>query len=311
MAEGLEARPARREGAPRVTLVRAAGGLITREGPDGTEVVVVHRPAYDDWSFPKGKLESGEDEIVAALREVEEETRLVCAPRDDLGAITYVDGRGRPKIVRYWRMETDDPARLHGAHEVDEARWVPVAIAEPLLSYPHDRTLLRRLAGDPVDGVPVPVHVIRHAKAGDRSAWGEPDELRPISKTGRRQSARLAERLARVGVTRLVSSPFLRCIQTLEPLAEELDLDIDVVAELGEGQPAAGAEAWALAAAADGPAAMCTHGDVLVGLIERLRVQRVPTGETADAGYAKAGAWRLDVLDGRVHRATYLPPPET
>ena len=88
-----------------MTLVRAAGGLITREGPEGTDVVLVHRPSYDDWSFPKGKLEGDEEELDAARREVEEETGLVAEPTDDLGAITYVDGRGRLKVVRYWLME--------------------------------------------------------------------------------------------------------------------------------------------------------------------------------------------------------------
>ncbi len=90
-------------------VVRAAGGLVWRTGPGGKEVVLVHRPEYDDWSFPKGKLNDGESEIQAALREVEEEIGLRGALGRDLGTISYIDGKGRPKIVRYWEMTVADP----------------------------------------------------------------------------------------------------------------------------------------------------------------------------------------------------------
>ncbi len=149
-----------------MTLVRAAGGLITREGPEGTDVVLVHRPSYDDWSFPKGKLEGDEEELDAARREVEEETGLVAEPTDDLGAITYVDGRGRLKVVRYWLMEAPRGAEPTAQNEVDEARWVPVAEAGSTLSYQHDRALLRRLAGLPPEGPMVPVYADQTRRRG-------------------------------------------------------------------------------------------------------------------------------------------------
>ena len=97
-----------------MSLVRAAGGVVTREGPAGLEVVLVHRPAYDDWSFPKGKLETGEDELACALREVQEEAGLECRVDGDLGAIAYVDGQGRPKVVRYWHLSASDGAEVRG-----------------------------------------------------------------------------------------------------------------------------------------------------------------------------------------------------
>jgi 8-oxo-dGTP diphosphatase len=292
-----------------VSLVRAAGGVVTREGPSGLEVALVHRPAYDDWSFPKGKLEPGEDELTCALREVREEAGLVCEAREDLGAITYVDGRDRPKVVRYWHMTADAGAEVVAAHEIDDARWVSLAEAEPMLTYVHDRTLLRRLHGDPPTGEPTPVFLVRHAKAGERGSAGGPDELRPLSRTGRKQAVKLAATLAPLGVRRLASSPALRCIQTLEPLSEHLGIDIAMAPELFEGNDPAGAEAWVLAAAADGPAALCTHGDLTFGLIAALKGRGVPIGGDGTGGNAKAAAWRLDVWDGRIRKMTYVPAP--
>ncbi|HUL85403.1 MAG TPA: NUDIX domain-containing protein [Actinomycetota bacterium] len=291
-------------------LVRAAGGLIVRGGRQAKEIVLVHRPAYDDWSFPKGKLEPGEDERAAAAREVEEETGLVCRFGEDLGAITYVDARGRPKVVRYWEMAPPEGAEPLAGHEIDVARWVPLDEAGDLLTYAHDRTLLRRRdGGRPPGAVTTPAYLIRHGNAFVRKGWpaSEPDELRPMSKTGRMQARRLAEHLADVSFARLVSSPFLRCIQTLEPLADARGIDIMIARELSEAEPPSGAEAWVLAAAADGPAALCTHGDIVRGLIDDL-IERGVDRADGPVGYRKGSAWRLDVLDGRVTCVTYVPP---
>ena len=126
-------------------LVRAAGGLVRREGPGGVELVLVHRPAYDDWSFPKGKLNAGESELEAALREVEEEVGVRCEVGPEIGSISYTDGRGRPKTVRYWEMRVADGDVLAPANEVDDARWVPLETAAAMLTYDHDRLLLERL----------------------------------------------------------------------------------------------------------------------------------------------------------------------
>jgi 8-oxo-dGTP pyrophosphatase MutT (NUDIX family) len=128
-------------------LVRAAGGLVWRTGPDGVELALVHRPAYDDWSFPKGKLNDGESELDAALREVEEEIGVRCEIGREIGSISYTDGRGRPKTVRYWEMHLGDGDVLAPANEVDDARWVPVDTAAVMLTYDHDRRLLERFRG--------------------------------------------------------------------------------------------------------------------------------------------------------------------
>jgi 8-oxo-dGTP pyrophosphatase MutT (NUDIX family) len=127
-----------------VSVVRAAGGVPAREGANGLEVLVVHRDRYDDWTFPKGKCEPGESDEACALREVEEETGLACSLGDELPSTSYTDARGRPKQVRYWRLDVVG-GDVAFDHEVDDARWVTPDEAEELLSYRRDLEVLRAL----------------------------------------------------------------------------------------------------------------------------------------------------------------------
>jgi 8-oxo-dGTP pyrophosphatase MutT (NUDIX family) len=125
--------------------VRAAGGLVVRRGGDGTVLVLaVHRPAYDDWTFPKGKAELGETDEECAVREVEEETGLRCTLCAELPSTSYEDGLGRPKVVRYWLMSVES-GELTFAAEVDSARWVTRAEAAELLTHARDVALLEGL----------------------------------------------------------------------------------------------------------------------------------------------------------------------
>ena len=127
-----------------MSVVRAAGGIPVRGGADGLEVLVVHRPQYDDWSFPKGKCAPDESDEACAVREVEEETGLECSLEEELPSTAYRDSKDRPKTVRYWRMRVAGGGLVF-ANEVDEARWVSVAQAEALLSYDRDRVVVRAL----------------------------------------------------------------------------------------------------------------------------------------------------------------------
>ncbi len=127
-------------------VVRAAGGIPVRDGAAGLEVLVVHRPQYADWSFPKGKCLAGESDEACAVREVAEETGLECSLQEELPSTSYHDSKGRPKRVRYWRMRAVAGDLLF-ENEVDDARWVSVREAEALLSYDRDREVVRALAG--------------------------------------------------------------------------------------------------------------------------------------------------------------------
>jgi 8-oxo-dGTP diphosphatase len=131
---------------PEAAEVRASGGVVWRRAGGDLEVAIVHRPKYDDWSFPKGKLDPGESWEDAALREVEEEIGLRCRLGHELPPTAYTDPKGRWKVVRYWLMEPLDGA-FAPSGEVDEMRWVPAREAQEVLSYEHDRELLRELTG--------------------------------------------------------------------------------------------------------------------------------------------------------------------
>jgi 8-oxo-dGTP pyrophosphatase MutT (NUDIX family)/ankyrin repeat protein len=184
----VEVAAPRREAA-HVSLVRAAGGVPVRETPDGHQVLVIHRPQYDDWSFPKGKCEPGESDEACAAREVEEETGLVCVLEDELPSTSYTDSKGRAKRVRYWRLRIVG-GELRFVHEADDARWVSAAEAEALLSYDRDLAVLRATVGighllDAADPEP-----LAQALAGDPGSVDPPvDGLVPLLYLLRRSAA--------------------------------------------------------------------------------------------------------------------------
>jgi 8-oxo-dGTP diphosphatase len=138
--------------------IEAAGGVVWRASPpERLEVLLVHRPRYDDWSFPKGKADPGETPEATAAREVEEETGLRCELREPLGETRYRDGRGRPKVVRYWLMKPSAVEHEFAPNaEVDEVRWCRVAEARAILTYAYDCDLLDRASArlDPPDPDP-------------------------------------------------------------------------------------------------------------------------------------------------------------
>jgi len=136
-----EARRGCAAGGPLTPVVRAAGGVVVRGTGAEAAVLLVHRPAYDDWTFPKGKVDPGESDEDCAVREVEEETGLRCVLGRELQSTTYDDARGRPKVVRYWVMEVAG-GELRFEHEVDGARWLPVDEAAALLAYERDIAVL-------------------------------------------------------------------------------------------------------------------------------------------------------------------------
>ncbi len=136
-------------------VVQAAGGVVWRRAAaGGVDVLLVHRPKYDDWSLPKGKLDPGETHEAAAVREVEEETGLRCRLGDELRMAQYTDHRGRPKVVRYWAMTPEGDHGIDGTashsftptDEIDEIRWIRREDARDLLSYAHDAEVVDSLS---------------------------------------------------------------------------------------------------------------------------------------------------------------------
>ena len=129
---------------PEAAEVKASGGVVRRAGEDGVEIAIVHRPQYDDWSLPKGKLDPGETWEEAALREVEEEIGLRCTLGEELPHVEYADRKGREKVVRYWLMEVEG-GEFAPNDEVDELRWLEPAEAAALLTYPRDAELAQEV----------------------------------------------------------------------------------------------------------------------------------------------------------------------
>lgn len=151
------------------------------------------------------------------------------------------------------------------------------------------------------------IHVIRHAEAGDRRRWAGPDEARPLGDGGRHQAEHLAELFADQPFVQLVSSPFLRCVQTLEPLAEARGLSIDLRDDLAEGRPWEYLEKLILEAEGDGPTAVCVHGDSLRALMGDLFERRI--ARRVDHSFRKGATWILEVRDGATVSARHVPAP--
>ena len=283
------------------TEVRAAGGVVRRRVDGHVVTVLVHRPRYDDWTFPKGKLLEGESFEEAALREVLEETGLKCRIDAELPTLRYADQNGRPKVVRYWSMEPLDGADLHPTDEVDEARWLTLSEAREMLSYDRDREVL-----DALTAHDAPTYLIRHAKAGDRSKWSGDDRSRPLSKAGHRQAKALVEVLSGRIIERILSSPAIRCVETVRPLADQRGLPIEPRDELLEGAPLTGLLGL-LDELRSTSSVLCGHGDLIPAVVEHLEARGMLVG--SERGWKKGSVWVLDREAGSVVRATYIPPP--
>jgi 8-oxo-(d)GTP phosphatase len=260
-------------------LVRAGGGVVRRAGPEGVEVLLVHRPRYDDWTFPKGKAEPDETDEAAALREVEEETGFRCVLGQELPSTRYRDAQGRPKVVRYWTMSIES-GDFEPHREVDEISWLRPSDAFDALSYARDHELL--------NAVPPPLLVIRHAAAGHRRNWDEDDALRPLDARGIQQAAALVPQLAPFQIDRVLTSPFVRCVQSVEPLAAARGLEVEAVDALAEGVD--GKQVRALLDDVHGTAAaLCGHGPEIHPLFGKTKKGATIVVEAANGTFAELG----------------------
>jgi 8-oxo-dGTP pyrophosphatase MutT (NUDIX family) len=250
--------------------VLAAGAVLWRasDGSAELDVAVIHRPRYDDWSLPKGKVEVGESEPVTAVREVHEETGYIVHLGRRLASVSYPLETQGIKKVRYWAARIVDGHFTPNA-EVDELKWLPVSAAIKQLQYPADRKVLRRFAKLPVDTKTI--LIVRHGTAGSKSRYKGDDRLRPLDKHGRAQAESLVGQLLAFGANTLYAADRVRCHQTLEPLAEELGVPI-------HNEPLLTEEAYAHdrksarrrvleIAAAEGTPVICTQGKVIPDLI--------------------------------------------
>ena len=255
----------------RATPVLAAGAVLWRPGESGAPLIaVVHRPRYDDWSLPKGKVDPGETEPVTAVREILEETGYASVLGRRLASVSYPLEYGTKK-VRYWAARTTGGGFSPNA-EVDKLDWLPVAEAMLRLQYPHDRKVLRRFTRRPADTRTV--LIVRHATAGRKARYKGDDRLRPLDKKGRAQAESLVGQLLAFGAGEVHAASRTRCHQTVEPLAQELGVRVRDEPTLTEEGFAADADAarkrgLKIAAKADDETVpvICTQGKVIPDLI--------------------------------------------
>ena len=260
-------------------VIPAAGALPWRRRRGELEVALVHRPRYDDWAWAKGKLDPAEEWPVAAVREVFEETGLQVRLGRPLPSSQYTapDSTGQPatKQVRYWSAEVvgGDGTLVN---EIDEVAWLDVEAATARLSYDRDRTQLRALVRAGHDGTLTtwPLVIIRHAKARPRSTWPDADPLRPLNARGRQRAEALVPILAAYGVTRVVTSPSVRCLDTVLPYAAAAGHEARPKAGLSEEgfaeQPERAPYHLTRLLERGSAAVVCTHGPVLPVLLEQL-----------------------------------------
>jgi len=205
-------------------VIPAAGALPWRRRRGELQVALVHRPRYDDWSWAKGKLEPGEEWAAAAVREVFEETGFHVRLGRPLPSSRFpvLGHAGQPatKEVRYWAAEVvgGDGSLVN---EIDQVTWLDAAAATARLSYTRDNDQLRALVRADRDGTLTtwPLVIVRHARARSRSSWSDADPLRPLDSRGRARAQALVPILAAYGVTRVLTSPSVRCVDTVLPYA--------------------------------------------------------------------------------------------
>ncbi len=289
-------------------LVAAGGGALWRPAAGGgIETALVHRPRYDDWSLPKGKLDRGEHALCAAAREVTEETGLgVVVGRRSIQ--TRYPVPEATKRVDYWLMRATGGAFEANA-EVDEVRWVTPADASDLVTHEPDREVLADLVRRDVPRAPT-VLLVRHAHAGSRSDWDGPDELRPLDDRGSDQAGRLADVLPLFGPTRVLAAERVRCRETVVPLAERLGVEVGTVPQLGEEEfqadPRAGMEVILQLldrAEPRGVTVVCSQGGAIPSVLMALDVQW--SGTRVEPPAAKGSVWALGGRPGALSADYY------
>jgi 8-oxo-dGTP diphosphatase len=291
---------------PVTRTVRAAGGVILRKSDKGNlNVLLAHRPQYDDWSFPKGKADKGESSAETAVREILEETGLRCRIVAPLTTTRYRVGSGMKEVDWFAMRPLPDSPGFKKNKEVDKVKWMGRKAARKLLDYDHDRSLitdfdLKKIAETGT------IHLLRHAAAGNRDNFNGDDRERPLTKKGKAQAKSIAESLREREIERIVTSPYKRCVQTVEPLAKMIGATIEISDALAEG-PDIDASYDLIHNLAGANAVLCSHGDVIPAAMNRL----MWLGLTLHSRFycSKGSIWEVDIESGRYTEGRYVPPP--
>ena len=288
--------------------VLAAGGVLWRWTAGGqVEVALVHRPRYDDWSLPKGHLELGEHRAVAAVREIAEETGHRAVLGRYLGRTGYRVGE-RPKRVDHWAARTVGGSFTPNA-EVDELRWLPVAQARDGVTQRSDAAVLNHFDSLPPDTDTL--LLVRHAKAGSRKRFPGEDRLRPLVDEGRQQATALVALCRAFGASEVHAADRVRCEQTVQPLADALEVTVRAEPLLSEegwaADPAQGARRVQEVLGAGGVPVLCSQGGVIPRLVARWAHESGLAMTTSRT--RKASTWVVSSRHGQVLALDHLSNP--
>lgn len=284
----------------------AAGAVLWRGDAHNPEICVIHRPSYDDWSLPKGKLDAGENLIATAVREIWEETGYRVRLGKLVGNVSYPVA-GRTKLVWYWTAEVLD-GEFEQNSEVNELRWVSWDEAEQLLSYDLDRDVLvkarKRMNKEP----DTRLILVRHGRAHRRANWNGNDALRPLDKKGRRQAELLVSALEGFRPERVYSAEPVRCQDTVAPLAAELGMQVTVDERLGDehwiANQVESKKAFEDIVAQGGVSVICSQGITIPDLLAAWSAEgTLPFDE--EILCKKGSAWVLGFNDGVMTTADY------
>jgi 8-oxo-dGTP diphosphatase len=201
-------------------MIQAAGAVLWRKSAGADlEIAIIHRPKYDDWSLPKGKVEAGESHISAGYREIQEETGYESTFGPEIGSVVY-KLEGEPKEVRYWSAAATDLTGKPNPEEVDQVEWLPPKKAQAKLTNKDDRAIVDYFLEFGTDTFPI--ILLRHAKALKRTDWDGDDGDRPLEHRGQLQAKRLLPIYLPYNVSEIHTSDALRCIETVDVMARSL-----------------------------------------------------------------------------------------
>ena len=212
-------------------IIQAAGAIVWRNNKGKTEVVIIHRPKYDDWSFPKGKVEINESLIACAHREVLEETNIQTEFGAFLGDIEYLTPDGK-KHVFFWAAKAINQNNFTPNSEVDQIKWVEVKKVKDLLTLETDKKILAQFIK--LDFDTKPFILLRHAKAITRDEWQGDDDDRPLDSTGQNQASRLLSIYQVYNLEQIHTSDAVRCYDTVNPIAKAFGINLEVTGKLSE-----------------------------------------------------------------------------
>jgi 8-oxo-(d)GTP phosphatase len=260
--------------------VTAAGAVVVRKD-NGGEVLLVHRPKYDDWSWPKGKQEPGEHITTTAVREVLEETGVEIRLDRPLPRQVYLISGGRAKTVLYWvgRVVGDPDVSGYPVNsEIDQVAWFGFDKARAMLSYADDIELLDEVEGKHKRSTALVI--VRHGRATKRGTWQGSDDERPLTTVGRLQAKAMIPVLSAYGVTRVVSSDSLRCLRTVSPYARDHVLGIEAVPGINEedSTPVTIETIVSSLLTSKENAVLCSHRPVLPQILAGLGLSEEPLG---------------------------------